>query len=114
MTLRTSLLRQLENASLSLNSRAELCCEVAKEFEDKGEYEDAREALCDFWKRIGERPSLESLEQSTAAELLLRAGVLTGAIGSKHQLVDAQEKAKDLISESLTIFESHRYKKEDK
>src|ERR1043165_4439242 len=111
MTLRASLLRQLENRSLSVDKRAELCCEVAKEFEDKGEYEDAREALGDFWQRIGERPSLEGLEQNIAAEVLLRAGVLTGWIGSSHQIADAQETAKDLISESLTVFESHRYKK---
>lgn len=111
MTLRASLLRQLENQSLSVESRAELCCEVAREFEDKGDYENARGALGGFWQRVGERPSLEGLEQNVAAEVLLRAGVLTGAIGSKQQITDAQEKAKDLISQSLTIFESHRYKK---
>jgi len=63
-----------------------------------------------FWPRIGERPNLEGLERSIAAEVLLRAGVLTGIIGSSRQIVDAQEKAKNLISESLTIFESLRYR----
>jgi len=111
MTLAASLLRQLENPRLSVDSRAELCCEIAKVFEDRGEYEDAREALTDFWQGTSERPSLEGLEQNTAAEVLLRAGVLTGWIGSSHQIADAQETAKDLISESLTVFESHRYKK---
>ena len=111
MTLAASLLRQLENPRLSVDSRAELCCEVAKEFEDRGEYEDAREALSGFWQRVGQRPLLEGLEQNTAAEVLLRAGVLTGWIGSSQQIADAQETAKDLISESLTVFESHRYKK---
>lgn len=43
--------------------------------------------------------------------MLLRAGVLTGAIGSKDQIPNSQEKAKDLISESLSIFESQRFKK---
>ena len=41
-----------------------------------------------------------------AGEVLLRAGVLTGFIGSRNQIADAQEKAKDLIFESLSIFQS--------
>ena len=92
MTLRASLLRQLENQSLSVESRAELCCEVAREFEDKGEYENARGALSGFWRRVGDRPSLEGLEQNVAAEVLLRAGVLTGAIGSKQQITDPRKR----------------------
>jgi len=68
-------------------------------------------ALRGYWQRIGERPNLEDLEASTAAEVLLRVGVLTGAIGSKNQVTEADETAKNLISESLTIFESLRYRK---
>ena len=37
--------------------------------------------------------------------------MLTGVIGSINQITDAQERAKDLISESLSIFESRKYKK---
>jgi len=111
MTLRASLLRELENPSLSVDSRAERCCEVAREFEDKGEYEDARKVLARYWRRIGEHPKLKGLERSIAGEVLLRAGVLTGIIGGKDQIADAQEQAKDLISQSLTIFESRKYKK---
>lgn len=111
MTLRASRLRELENPSLSVNKRAELSCEVAREFENKGEYENARKALSHYWRRIGEHPNVRDLEPSTAGEVLLRAGVLTGLIGSKNQISEAQELAKDLLSESLTIFESQRYKK---
>jgi len=111
MPLRSSLLRQLENPKLSADSRAELRCELAKGFEDKGEYEDAREALGELWSRIGERPQIEGLQSSIGAEVLLRAGVLTGAIGSKNQITDAQETAKNLISESLAIFKSLGFKK---
>ncbi len=111
MTLRTSRLRELDNPSLSVNSRAGLSCEVAREFENKGEYENARKALSHYWRHLGEHPRVEDLEPSTAAELLLRAGVLTGLLGSKNQLSNAQELAKDLLSESLAIFESQRYKK---
>lgn len=111
MPLRASLLRQLENPKISAESRAELRCELAKGFEDKGQYEDAREVLGELWARIGEQPHIEGLQSSAAAEVLLRAGVLTGAIGSKNQIADAQETAKDLISESLTIFRSLGLKK---
>ncbi len=111
MSLRTSLLRQLENPSLSVDSRAELRCDLAREFEDKGEYEDAREALGELWSRIGEHPQVTGLQSSIAGEVLLRVGVLTGAIGSKNRIADAQETAKNLISESLTIFKLLSYKK---
>ncbi len=111
MTLRASLLRELLNPNLSVGGRAELCCELAREFENKGEYEDAREVLSGLWPRISERPKLRGLERNTVAEVLLRAGVLTGIIGSSHQIKDAQEKAKNLISESLAIFEAGKYTK---
>jgi len=110
MTLRASLFRELVKPNLSVVGRAELCCELAREFENRGEYEEACEVLSVFWPRIGEPPKLEGLEQATAAEVLLRAGVLTGITGGSRQVPDAQETAKDLISQSLTIFQSQRYK----
>jgi len=111
MALPASLLRELENPNLSVDNRAELYCQAAKTLEYKGEYEKARRLLAGYWTRIGERPNLEGLEPSTAAEVLLRAGVLTGWIGSRSEIADAQEKAKNLISESLTIYESLSYRK---
>jgi tetratricopeptide (TPR) repeat protein len=105
MTLPASLLRELVNPNLDVGGRAELCCKVAKEFENKGEYEAAREILSGLWPRIDRRPRLKGLEPDIAAEVLLRAGVLIGWIGSD------QEQAKDFISESLTIFETRKYKK---
>ena len=59
MTLRASLLRELVNPNLSVGGRAELCCELAKDFESKGEYEDAREVLSGLWPRLGERPEVK-------------------------------------------------------
>jgi tetratricopeptide (TPR) repeat protein len=111
MTLRASLLRDLENPNLSVNSRAEMRCEAAKAFENKGGYEEARKLLATYWWRIGEHPKLTDLDQNASAEVLLRAGVLTGIIGGKNQIEDAQEKAKDLLSESHAIFESQRNQK---
>jgi tetratricopeptide (TPR) repeat protein len=110
MTLRPSLLRELVNPNLSVGGRAELCCELARDFENRGEYDEAAEVLSVFLPRIGEQPNLEGLERVMVAEVLLRAGVLTGIIGGSRQIADAQEIAKNLISESLTIFQSQRYK----
>ncbi len=111
MTLPPSLLRELQKPNLSVNTRAELRCEAAKVLEYKGAYEEARKLLGDYWTRIGEHPKLTGLDQSTAGEVLLRAGVLTGFIGSKNQIADSQETAKNLIHESLTIFQSSHYRK---
>jgi CheY-like chemotaxis protein len=60
----------------------------------------------ELWSRVGERPSLDELDEGTAAEVLLRAGVLTGWLGSVKQIEGAQESAKNLISESLNRFEA--------
>lgn len=111
MTLQASLLRELENPSLSVDDRAELCCEITRELENKGEYEEARKVLSHYWPRIGEQPNLAGLEPNTAGEVLLRAGVLTGIIGSHRQIPDAQEAAKDLLTQSESIFESRKNKK---
>ena len=111
MTLRASLLRELVNPKLSVGRRAELCCEFAKDFENRGEYDEACEVMSVFWPGIGERPALEGLDQSATAEVLMRVGVLTGLIGSSRQVADAQEIAKNLIRESLAIFQSQRYRK---
>src|SRR5688572_10747791 len=80
-------------------------CARAKELAEAGEFEAARSTIREFWNRVGERPQLDGLDESAQAELLLRAGALSGWIGSAQQIGGAQEAAKDLISESATIFE---------
>ncbi len=105
MTLQASLLRELLNPNLDVGGRAELCCQLAREFENKGEYEEASEMLSGLWPGIDQRPAAKGLDPDVTAEVLMRAGVLTGWLGSD------QEQAKNLISESLTIFESRKYKK---
>jgi tetratricopeptide (TPR) repeat protein len=89
----------------SLNELALSLCSRAKELEEAGEFEDARSVLGEFWGRIGERPKVEGLSPSSQAEIFLRAGALSGWIGSARQVTGAQEIAKDLISEAARIFE---------
>jgi transcriptional regulator with PAS, ATPase and Fis domain len=106
MDLAKQLLHQLDNPSIDRNERARLRCQLAKELEESGNYEAARGAMSGLWQRVGERPSLDDLDRHTAAEVLLRAGVLSGWIGSSQQIEGGQEIAKNLISESITTFES--------
>ncbi|MDT5122462.1 MAG: two-component system, NtrC family, response regulator AtoC [Acidobacteriota bacterium] len=105
MNLASQAVQRIDSRGLSLNERALLRCQLAKELEDSGNYEAAREAMGEFWQRIGKRPHIKGLDQRATAEVLLRAGSLSGWIGSANQIDGAQESAKDLITKSATIFE---------
>jgi CheY-like chemotaxis protein len=106
MTLAETLLQQLEDPALSRDERVQLLCQIAADFEQRGEYESGRDALAELWQGVGYRPMLEGLSESTAAEVLLRAGSLSGYLGSLRQIEGAQDVAKDLISESITRFQA--------
>ncbi|MFN2453038.1 MAG: response regulator [Pyrinomonadaceae bacterium] len=106
MNLVKELRHKIADPNLTDSERAMLRCQLAKEMERTGNYEAARTALGELWQVIGARPVLDNLDQATAAEVLLRAGVLTGYIGSAKQIAGTQETAKDLISESITLFEA--------
>jgi tetratricopeptide (TPR) repeat protein len=106
MTSTASLLRDMDTQISSLDHRARRACQQAKLLENKGDYDDAWRALSAYWPRLGDRPQLTDLTPSAAAEVLLRAGVITSAIGSKNHLAGTQESAKNLISESISIFQS--------
>ncbi|HST51675.1 MAG TPA: tetratricopeptide repeat protein, partial [Pyrinomonadaceae bacterium] len=108
MIISSQLLQQTADPTLPQNERARLKCQLAKELEDVGNYEAAREVMGELWSGVGERPILNRFDEATAAEVLLRAGVLTGWIGSIKQIEGAQETAKNLITESITKFESLR------
>jgi len=105
MHLANELLRELDTPGLSLNERARLRCRLAKQLEQAGDFEAAREAMAELWQGVDTRPVLEGLDDETKAEVLLRAGALTGWIGRTTQIEGSQEMAKDLISESLRAFE---------
>jgi tetratricopeptide (TPR) repeat protein len=102
---KSPILLNVADAVATLSQRAQLLSARAKDLAEAGEFETARSTLLEFWDRVGERPRLDGLDESARAELLLRAGSLSGWIGSAQQIWGAQEAAKDLISESTTIFE---------
>ena len=92
--------------NVSRDRQARHKCELARQLENAGDYEEARLALEGLWPAIGERPVVAGLEPATKAELLLRVGSLSGCIGSSQQIANAQDFAKDLLAESARIFAS--------
>jgi tetratricopeptide (TPR) repeat protein len=102
MNLADERLRELDSPSLTADERALLRAHVAADLIRKGRYEAAREALGEHWRGAGARPTVDGLGAEAAAELLLQAGVLSGWLGKAS---GAQDAAKDLISESATLFE---------
>ena len=106
MDLGYQLLRRIDDPAVGREERVALRCELARELTEAGSYEAARSALGDLWRRVGEPPALEGLDDRTAATVLLRAGALAGWIGSARQIPGAQEEAKNLISRSFEIFRS--------
>jgi CheY-like chemotaxis protein/predicted negative regulator of RcsB-dependent stress response len=106
MTLTKDLLHKIADPTITPDERARRRCELAKQLEMLGNYEAAREAVGELWQDVGKRPVLEGLQSRTAAEVLLRVGTLTGWLGSSKQSEGAQEKSKDLIYESIRIFEA--------
>jgi tetratricopeptide (TPR) repeat protein len=97
---------KLRTSHLSANEEALVRCQTALELKDKSDYAGAREVMRPFWKAVGEWPDTEGLHASISAELLLSVGVLTGWVGSKDGTEEAQETAKNLISKSITFYES--------
>lgn len=73
-----ALIQQIPDPGLSHNERVRLRCQLATEFERTGNFDAACGAMDDLWLGLGRRPNLEMLDNFTAAEVLLRIGVLTG------------------------------------
>lgn len=65
MNSKRELLHHLEDPNLSSNERAQLRCQVARQFEDQGDYEAARLSMGELWQRVGDPPLLEGLEEKT-------------------------------------------------
>ena len=95
---------KLETSRRTPNAEALLKCQAALELRDRSDFQGARAAMDPLWKRVGERPELKGLHTEVAAEVLLTVGILTSWIGSKEGIEDAQEIAKNLISESIGFY----------
>lgn len=93
------------NRLLTLAEGAELSCDVARQFEKVGEYEAAREALAEFWPDRDAPPKVDGLDEPLAAEILRQVGCLQGWLSAAEQAAGGQEAAKNLITQSIDLFE---------
>ena len=96
---------KLETAHFTPNEEASLRCLTALELRDRGEYDGARDVMAPLWAGIGSRPKTEGLHSSVVPEVLLCAGVLTGWLGSRNEVKEADDYARDLITESIRLYE---------
>ncbi|HEY0323646.1 MAG TPA: sigma 54-interacting transcriptional regulator [Pyrinomonadaceae bacterium] len=100
------------NATDRVGNRLLRRCREAQVLEDVGDYESARQALSEAWPPVAVEPNTDGLDPLVAAELLLRAGTITGYLASAKQTQGAQALAKELIDKSIRLFEGagHRMK----
>jgi tetratricopeptide (TPR) repeat protein len=98
---------KLDTAHLSASAEALLRCQTALDLRDRSEYDAAREVMAPIWNGvIGSRPNTEGLHDTVVPEVLLTTGILTGWLGSRNEIKDADDYARDLITESITLFEA--------
>ena len=96
---------KLETSLRTPNAEALRKCQAALELRDKSDFQGARAVMDPLWNRVGERPELKGLHTEVAAEVLLTVGILTSWIGSKEGIENAQEIAKNLISECIGVYD---------
>jgi tetratricopeptide (TPR) repeat protein len=97
---------KLDTAHLTANAEASLRCQTALELRDRSDYEGAREVMVPLWSGIGSRPKTEGLHSTVIPEVLLTVGILTGWLGSRNEIEEADDYARDLITESITFYEA--------
>ncbi|MGQ0760917.1 MAG: response regulator [Acidobacteriota bacterium] len=104
----TAQLTNLRNQSrnLTVNERAEVACRLAKQFEKAGDYEQACEALFEFWPDRAREPRVSEIDELRKAEVLLRIGAVASWLGWAEQRVESQESARNVLTQSIEIFEA--------
>jgi len=100
------LLHDIPDPNLSDNERVRLRCQLAKQFEKTGDYAAACRVMDNLWAGVGLRPNLDTLDERTSAEVLLRIGVLSGWIGAIRLINGSQQMSRSLMTESAAIFEA--------
>ena len=96
----------VDASHLTANEQALVRCQRALMLKDQSNYDGVQKVMRPIWGRVGERPQIKGLHASVAAEVLLCVGVMTRWLGSKNRMEGSQEIAKNLITESITFYES--------
>ena len=98
---------KLDTSHLSRDEEALSRCEIALEQRDNENPQGALDIMRPLWHGVGTLPDTQGLQPETAADVVLCAGILTGWIGARNQIKDAQENARDLITRSITYYDSN-------
>src|SRR6185312_12547605 len=88
------------------NDEALRSCNKALELKDKGNADGALDVMRPLWEGLGHRPDTTGLHLTVVSEVLLCVGILTGWIGSRNEIKEANDAAKDLLTESIRLYES--------
>ena len=98
---------KLDTSHLSRDKEALSRCQLALEQRDNEKPQSALEIMRPLWDGVGTFPDIQGLQPETAADVVLCAGILTGWIGARNQIKDAQESARNLITKSITYYKSN-------
>jgi len=90
--------------ALNASEQVLMCCTVAREKIEIGDYDAGCKVLRHWWK-LGEWPNQDGLSQAASAELLLMAGSLTDSIARARRILGGQRLAEALISGSIALFD---------
>jgi len=84
--------------------QVQVCCSIAREQIDAGNYDAAYKVLQPWWL-YGEWPKVEGLDQRSCADLLFTTGELAGCLASTKQLPRGQKDGEALLNGSIAVFE---------
>lgn len=73
---------------------------------NSGNFDQALNTIQPLWRGLGHPPHYDSLSLPVKAELFLRAGALAGWIGISRHDKAAQTQARELLEESIALFQS--------
>jgi tetratricopeptide (TPR) repeat protein len=96
----------LKAAHLTRNEEIALRCQTAFDLRSVGDHYEALQVMRPLWKAVGHRPQTKDLPNPVAAELLLCSGILTSWISSMHPNRGGQQTAKELITDSIGLYQS--------
>ena len=99
---------KLNTSNLSANDKALLRCKTALDQKDREDSAGAQKTMRPYWLRIGEQPNTHGLDLPVVAEVLLCVGILTSWIGSRSEVSEAQDIAKNLLTQSISYFEESK------
>jgi signal transduction histidine kinase/ActR/RegA family two-component response regulator len=94
----------VSSSPLNESEQVTLCCTIAREKLEIGDYSAGVSALQPWWT-LGEWPAQASLIDHAAAELLLTAGTLSSWVATTKQVNGGQKPAEAMLSGAITLFE---------